>query len=586
MRKLRGISATLYAIVAILLFGTDLVFFSVYGDQFNQMIFGIAYDDTTAILITIWKEYHPLLFLAMALPLIFGNLWLVKRWLAYTPPLFSWGSNAKSFAPRLGLGFMVFLFMTAAVRGGTLWGEPIRLKHAFVVDDLFLNRSVVNPFTALRYTLKAKLQLEKGAALASFWPSKKIDDALNFEREQRGEAPANSNNMDLALSTVAQGHAGSKPRHIFMMLMESHSGWTVMPAYRDIGLSPKFSELAEHGIYFPNFLPAGSGTIGSMSALLTGMPDAGLNINYEHSSQQSYPSALAANMKRLGYKTRFFYGGYLSWQRLDTFAHNQGFDEVYGGGNMSAGHHTNEWGVDDKYLYDFVLKTVDDDTPSFNFILSTSNHPPYDLDLDALGFPVKALPAELHPTKSDTLKVLGHLWYADQQAGRFVHRAEKKLKQPLFAITGDHTARLQINFPGNNVVEHTAVPFILYGPKVLPESGVMKKTAGAHMDVPATLIELAADKGYRYTHYGENLLSKQSPSYGFGWQFIIGENYIANDAERYSVYGLTGHSRPAQKPDLSAAVTRFNALKALSWYRVKKGAMLPNKAVQTAATDP
>jgi len=585
VHKLRAISARLYAVLAILIFGVDLVFFSVYGDQFNQMIFGIAYDDTTAILITIWKEYHPLLFLAVALPLILANLWLVGRWLAYTPPLLRWGNSVRAFAPRLGVGFMVFLFMAAAVRGGTLWGEPIRLKHAFVVDDLFLNRSVVNPFTALRYTLKIKFELEKGAALASFWPSQKINEARDFELTQRGQGQSTGTDLDRDLSTTAQGHSGAKPRHIFMLLMESHSGWTVMPAYRDIGLSPQFSALAEKGIYFPNFLPAGSGTIGSMNALITGMPDAGLNINYEATASTPYPSSLAANMKRLGYTTRFFYGGFLSWQRLDSFAQHQGFDEVYGGGNMSAGVHTNEWGVDDKYLYDFILKTVNDDTPSFNFILSTSNHPPYDLDLDALGFPVKTLPAALRPTKAETLKVLGHLWYADQQAGRFVQRAEHQLHRPLFAITGDHTARLRINFPGDNVVEQTAVPFILYGPGVLPESGVMKKTAGAHMDIPATLIELAAEPGYRYTHYGQNLLHKTSPSYGFGWQFIIGEDFIASDAERYSVYGLAGRGKPHTRPDLSEAHTRYNALKALSWYRVKKGASLPAPPARTAAAN-
>ena len=573
---LRGFSARLYAIIAILIFGVDLVFFGVYGDQFNQMVFGIAYDDTTAILLTIWKEYHPLIFLGIAVPLILANLWLIRRWLAYTPSFIpNLRQDFRTLFSRIAIGFVVFMFMVAAVRGGTLWGEPIRLKHAFVVDDMFLNRSVVNPFTALRYTFKVKLQLEKGAALESFWPSKKIDEALSFELKQRGkDLPANTD-LDQALTTQSHGHAGAKPRHIFMMLMESHSGWTVMPAYRDIGLSPQFSALADKGIYFPNFLPAGSGTIGSMNTLITGLPDAGLNINYQQSAQTPYPSALAANMKRLGYKTRFFYGGFLSWQRLDSFAQNQGFDEIYGGGNMSAGVHTNEWGVDDKYLYDFILKTVDDDTPSFNFILSTSNHPPYDLDLGALGYPLKELPAPLKATKDETVKVLGHLWYADQQAGRFVHEAEKLLDKPLFAITGDHTARLRVSFPGDNVVEQTAVPFILYGPTVLSESGVMKTTAGAHQDIPATLIELAADSGYRYTAFGQNLLGKKSPSYGYGWEFIIGENFIANDAERYSVYGLASAAHPEHKPDLSNMLTRFNALKALSWYRVKKGPTLP-----------
>jgi phosphoglycerol transferase MdoB-like AlkP superfamily enzyme len=560
-QRLRGLSARLYAVLAIL-------------------VFGIVHDDTKAILVTIWKEYHPLLFLSIALPLILANLWLIRRWLAYTPTLLHRGYNLGALAPRLGIGFMIFLLMAAAVRGGTLWGEPIRLKHAFVVDDLFLNRSVVNPFTALRYTLKVKFELEKGAALAQFWPSQKIEEALAYELQQRGPVQADTTDIDLALTAQAQGHTGAKPRHIFLLLMESHSGWTVMPAYRHIGLSPQLSALANEGIYFPNFLPAGSGTIGSMNTLITGLPDTGLNINYEATAQQPYPSAIAANMKRLGYTTRFFYGGFLSWQRLDSFAMNQGFDEVYGGGNMSAGVHTNEWGVDDKYLFDFILNTVDDATPSFNFILTTSNHPPYDLDLEALGYPLKQLPGPLRATKSETLKVLGHLWYADRQAGHFVRAAEKQLSRSLFAITGDHTARLRIGFPHDNVVEHSAVPFILYGPNVLPESGVIKKTAGAHLDVPPTLIELAAKSGYPYSRYGEDLLRKTGP--GLGWGFIIGEDFIANDTERYSVFGLADGAKPAPHPDLRASLTRLNALKALGWYRVKKGSALP----ETTAASP
>lgn len=574
--KLRALSAGLFAVLSILIFGIDLVFFSVYGDQFNQMIFGIAHDDTLAILITIWKEYHPLLFLGIALPLIFLNLRLLRRWLAYEPAWLHRGGQLRRPATRLAVALMLLLAMTAAVRGGTLWGEPIRLKHAFIVNDLFLNRSVVNPFAALRYTLKVKLQLEKGAALKRFWPSEKISEALQYELKQRHTGPQPGNDLDQLLSVSGGGQARQRPRHIFLLLMESHSGWTVMPAYRQIGLSPEFSALADEGIYFPNFLPAGSGTIGSMNTLITGLPDAGLNINYEPTAQTPYPSAIAANMKRLGYTTRFFYGGFLSWQRLDSFARHQGFDEVYGGGDMSAGQHTNEWGVDDKYLFDFVLDRVEPQTPSFNFILSTSNHPPYDLDLEALGYHLKdELPAPLSATKANTVKVLGHLWYADMQAGRFVRRAARQLEQSLFAITGDHTARLQIRFPGDGVAEQSAVPFILYGPEVLGETAGLRQTAGAHLDIPATLIDLAAPPGFRYPTYGRNMLDKETPSYGFGWKFIVGEDFIANDDRDYRLFSLPGHPAPAANAELAPEVTRFNALKALGWYRVKKGPQLP-----------
>ncbi len=576
LTQLRGISARIYIIIAFIIFGADIIYFDEYGDQFDNHIFGIAHDDTKAILITVWKEYHPLLLLAIVTPLIFANLYLIRRWLSYTPPpLHTLLAKLQRLPVRAFTGVVIFFFLVAMVRGGSLSGEPIRLKHAFVVDDMFLNRTVLNPFSALRYTIKTRLALETGSALKQFWPDENLGNAINLVRQHRGQPPYHGNSIDEGLSVTTQGPHGNKPKHIFLMLMESHSGWTVMPAYRHLGLSPELSKLADEGIYFPNFLPASSGTIGSMNALITGHPDAGLNINYETTALSPYGSSIAQIMQQLGYKTRFFYGGFISWQRLDSFAKNQGFEEIYGGGAMSAGTRTNEWGVDDKFLFDFILNKVDSETPSFNFILTTSNHPPFDLPLDELGYHIKdQLPAPLKATKEETVKVLGHLWYADQQAGRFVRAAEKKLNQSLFAITGDHSARLQIRFPGDSVVEQTAVPFILYGPDVLNES-TTKTTAGSHIDIVPTLVELAAAKDKNYPTFGQNMLQQQGHSIGLGWQYLIGENFIANDAEGYGIFALAGGTRPASKPELREERSYYNALRALSWQRIKKGEQLP-----------
>ena len=51
--------------------------------------------------------------------------------------------------------------------------------------------------------------------------------------------------------------------------------------------------------------------------------------------------------------------------------------------------------MSDEQLFDFVLRTVKDETPSFNVILTASNHPPFDLDVWAKGFPLRAMPPEL-----------------------------------------------------------------------------------------------------------------------------------------------------------------------------------------------
>jgi len=569
-RALRLLSWRLFVLLALFLFAVDLVYVDEYGDQFNQTLFGLVHDDTEAILITIWKGYHPLpillgvgLLSALVLhrftPWLTRELELCRRLRALRSPI----------TRTLALVAILLLYI-AMGRGGTLWGEPIRLKHAFVAEELFLNRCAVNPFTALRLALETHQQLQAGGGLELLWPSGDLQQALVRVAGQPG------NDIDQALTQLARGHTGPAPKHLFVLLMESHSGWTVMPAWRDIGLSPQLAALAEQGLYFPHTLPASSGTIGSMNALIAGLPDAGLHINYEPRSTTPYPSALAAIFKRLGYRSRFFYGGYLSWQRLDSFAIAQGFDELYGGGHMSAGAQTNEWGVADAVLFDFVLSTLRKapDTPSINFILTTSNHPPYDLDLEALGYPVKALPETLTITKEETLKVLGHLWYADREAGRFVRNAEAALPGSLFALTGDHTARLQVRFPGDNVFEQYAVPLIFYGPRVIPQAATLSRPA-SHQDLVATLVGLSAPAGFPYVSFGHDLLAGPDPKVAQGFKLMIGEDWIATTSEPPQLFslGLEGEG-PAPGTWLTQARDLHQALLALSWQRVKHGSAL------------
>ncbi len=563
LKTIRKWIALLFLLITIPILGADIIFFDEYGDQFNQHMFGIVHDDTTAILITIWKSYHPLWFLSG----VGLSLWLLIRvlkwWIAYTPQVVSITLNRPL---TILVGTIGFLAFAAMLRGGTLWGEPIRLKHAFIVNDIFLNRTVLNPYSALRFTLQEKMLLESGSALETIWPDS-IPEALSVINPN-----GHGKTIDQWLSTESQGSPYPKPKHIFMVLMESQSGWPVLPRYREIGLSPQLSRLADHGIYFPNFLPSGSGTIPSLNALIAGLPDNGLNINYEPKSLKPYPYGIGTIMQSLGYQTNFFYGGYLSWQRLDTYALNQGFDTIHGGGMMSSnGEMTNEWGVDDSILFDYIINTIDPDKPSFNFILTTSNHPPYDLDLDALGYPVKALPPPLEATKDETIKVLGHLWYADQQIGRFTERVQKRLPYSLFAFTGDHTARLQIRFEQPNVFEQSAVPFILYGPNIIGNEGRLIDTPGSHIDIASTLFELIAPKGMPYAHFGEDLLSPNADDYAFGHQLIGARNYVATDNEQPMPFPLPfGKYQQPDKTTLIQLRKHAQALKAVSWSRVRE----------------
>lgn len=566
--KLRNALAKIFAVVSIPLLAADVVYFIEYGDHFDQRIFALFYDDTQAILITLWKEYHPVAFLAVTL--IIGTLqwFLLKAWINYTPA-FSESIKHQLHTPprRYAGGLLLFLLLASSARGGLPWGEPVQLKHAFVSNDNTLNRVVIDPFTALYTAIENKVKLESSIALKELWPSQDLHDALQVVRSYRGQDEYQGNNIDEGLTIQTSGHQ-TKPRHIFLLILESHSGWTVMPEHRALGFSPNLSELAQAGIYFPNFVPISSGTIGTINTLISGLPDVHLNTNYANSASEPYATGLATQMHKQGYTTRFYYGGLLGWQRLDRFVKDQGFDEVYGGGQMNAGTDINEWGVDDEYLFRFVEQTVNDDQPSFNVIMTTSNHAPFDLDLDAIGYPYKELPETLKATRPETLKVLGHLWYTDQQAGKFVKQTESKLEKPLYVITGDHTARLAIQFEKDTTLKHSAVPLILYGPAVLARTG-QAPAVGSMLDVPATLINLVADKNFNFSSFGRDLLAKPRQEVAMGWRSLLKNRELLNTKrlEKTKVYGNDGES-------LKVAMKYYKALQALAWYRIKRGNIL------------
>lgn len=583
LQKLRQWWLQLYIVLVIPLLGADLVFFNEFGDQFNMRIFGIIHDDTEAILITIWKEYSPIPFLLISGFIIWGASHLGRRWLGYE---INWRRLfmrplSEKWAIRFAIGVVCFIFMIAMMRGGLLWGEPIRLKHAFVTDDLFLNRTVVNPISSLRFTINEKMELDSDRGLSRLWPSDDIQDAATTvynHRHGRTTAPVRFNNLDALLQQTTTGKINKPAKHIFLLLLESHSGWTVMPQYRELGFSPQLGVIASKGIYFPNFLASGVGTIPTVNSIFSGMPEIGLNTNYEIESLKPYPTGIATLMKQLGYKTRLFYGGYLGWERLDQFAPNQGFDELHGGGKMSlGGKETNEWGVDDKHLFDYIMDSIDPDIPSFNFILTTTNHPPFDIDLEAAGFPISKIPAELKATKKGTLPRLGHLWYADQQAGGFINRAQDKFDDSLFAITGDHTARAQLRFPGNNLLEPTAVPLIIYGPDLIDKQSRTVKSGGSHIDIAPTLVNMVAPAGHKFSSFGIDMLQKGGDDYGLGAGNIIGSTFLKGDNPAAKINNIEDAEEAPNPTSVARAQDYFQALKALSWWRIKRGAQLPQQ---------
>jgi phosphoglycerol transferase MdoB-like AlkP superfamily enzyme len=566
--RVRGAFGAVFIVVTAFAWVVTFGYFKEYNEQFNYLIFNLYYDDAGAILKTIWADYHPLLALSLIGAVSALSLGLKKRF----PGKSAVSSETLAARPftllsRALLGLVILTLLVAASRG-SIGRRPAQRKDAAVTKDAFLNKAVVNPYFSFLYAVQDHAQQTGLAGLESYLPDRDVRKAA----QELFKNPAALADLDAYLARHAAGPKSVPPRHVFLVVMESYDAWPFLDKYALLGLTHSLSELGRNGLHFRNFVPASDGTMQSLTAIITGIPYSQVEINYQRTALQPYPSSLFETFRRLGYRTRLFYGGYLSWQRFGDFARDQGAEEIYGAPHMSKGAATHEWGVDDEYLFDFILKTVPDDRPSFNLIMTTSYHPPYNVDIRAKGFPLDRVPGGIAPLFDDTtsLRMLGHLWYSDKCIGEFVKKAESGLTRPLFALTGDHFGRKFIN-ARPEFFERSGVPFILYGKETLRGVTMPQGAAGAHIDIGPTLVELAAPRGFTYYSVGRDLIAPRKDFLGIGWFRVIGKDFILDLAGTPQFHPLPGTALPKSLPDVNELRATFNRAYGIGWSRVKQG---------------
>lgn len=527
IQKYRRFLGGVFTLLTTLMYITSIEYFREYKDVFNQFLFGWFYDDKLAILKTIYNEHHVVLN-AILLCII---LLLYTKASAYF--MCSIKNNTKNNAKtpqyslihKITLTTIIILFYLIAFRA-SIGRRPIQQKDAGITTDAFLNKLIISPYSSLKYA---------------------IDDY--YDINQLGNSNANLSTHDIQivaqkffntdkqystlikyLEKTAKGSSLPRPKHIFLIVGESLDAWPLQDQYSNLQLTPNLNNSITNGIYFKYFLPYSDGTMTTLNSIITGIPDARMHINYQKSSYTPYLTSITTQFKKLGFKLQFFYGGYLSWQRVGDFANDQGFDAVYGAAHINNWQHTNEWGVDDKTLFNFIISTMQAaTTPTFNIIMTTSNHPPFSVNLEQEGF-YKTNIAKLASQYSANinLKELGHIWYADKTIGEFIKKIIAIDKTALFAITGDHFGRRHIaNHP--SLFETSAVPLIIYSDKIKNYlHPATNSIAGSQLDLGATLIELVAPRGFTYYAMGDNLLASRKFNAGLGQDKIITPDFIAS----------------------------------------------------------
>jgi Sulfatase len=563
--------AAIALVLTVIITGIDIGYVAEYGSQFDQFLLGIIFDDFGAIVITIWRTYPVVWALLGMIALNLGLVWLLLRWLRHPFIAVDPARTRPAVWACVLFGVVLTALLVTGSRG-SLGRRPAQEMAAAISPDPFINTLTPTPIHALKIAFTRYRELQKGNGLRVFLPDGNLTKAGDLVLPGH----AAGSDIDRWTERTAPG-AAVRPKHVFLLVLESYDGWSFATPYRSLGLVDGVRDLGKNGVLLTSFVSASGGTILSLSALLTGLPDAGVQTAYQPSARAPFPTSPAPIFKQLGYRTRFFYSGYLSWQRLGDFCRAQGFEDVFGGGSIDGGKSGNEWGVDDEQLLNYVATHVPDDTPSFNVILSTSYHPPFDVDVYGKGFPLKHIPPDLAERYDGnvTMSMFGHHWFSDRVASRFIRAFEERTPGCLFALTGDHWSRRFLNgtptWP-----EKSLMPLLLYGPQVLAKVPTPTRIAGGHLDIAPTLIDLCAPAGFAYHSLGENILA---PTRGLGFSntSVVGPDFIAEMGAQVHIHPLPDRAPPVNPPDPDYLRRLHQSWHALGWWRLMKGNQIEEK---------
>jgi phosphoglycerol transferase MdoB-like AlkP superfamily enzyme len=279
----------------------------------------------------------------------------------------------------------------------------------------------------------------------------------------------------------------SKPKNIIMISVESLSA-EFMDSYGGTkGLTPELDKLGKAGMKFDRMFATGTRTVRGLEALSLGTPPIPGQAIVRRPAHD-HLSTMGELLKHQGFATFFFYGGFGYFDNMNAY---------YAANNYRVVDRTdipkdkvgfeNVWGVADEYLFDHVIRTLDDkgekgtqDKPFFAQIMTTSNHRPYTYPAGRIDIP--------SPGGRD-----GAVKYTDYAIGKFIKDASKKpwFKDTLFVIVADHCA----SAAGKTRLPVTGyhIPLIFYAPGLLKPA--VFSPVVSQIDIAPTLMEVLGKNG-------------------------------------------------------------------------------------------
>lgn len=508
---IRKVWGALITIIFAIAFFARIPYFEIFNSGFNIMLINGAHDDWGAILDTAVNEYGLLWRLPLAIVTAAGLVLLLFKLLkSKTRPADIKTNYQLYFYIAKVVIILPILFVFVRYGGAFNYANSINWESAERLKSAFLNENILDDGQACYRVYKISKE------------QKKLTDVNITPEEIRRDITILGGNPDANtieqafMRQVAAPKLAIQPDNVVVILGESYALWPMLPKYQAMGLADEALRMAnsDNSCQTSLMLAHGSGTMPAVNGFVTGLAEAGIT---EETMPESYKSQYATGigkiMKEAGYKTVFWYGGMPSWRDIKNYVLAQNFDECYCASDF---HYEggNAWGCPDKTLFNRVYEYIDEHPKqkTFHLILTTSNHPPYTINVDSEGFDrekvLRNLPDNID-ADDETINELGHIWYADMAIGSFVRQTEKLKPDTLFVVTGDHAERFTFSKDVDDKT-YSAIPCIIYGQGV-QKNWLKNDATGCAMQILPTLAEIVGKPNMQYSSILPSLFTNNQP---------------------------------------------------------------------------
>ena len=536
------------ALVSVLFVTASLVnlhYFGFYKTPIDPVVFGFFEDDTKAIVQTIWSDFPVVTTLLVLVGLSWAAVAVRRRLYARL----SQGLNQAIAQRRLPvlatlLGVLLALFLLVLTTKGTLRAMALGRQNVSVTTSQFLNDMVPNGVIALKFAWDARRESQNLSdpllGLRRLGYATPMDAARALGLPVQDEAELRR--FLLPPSSVAATAApAAKHKNLLFFLMESWSAEPFLyhgPTFDVLGrLAPTLSQAC----HFSNFDSAQPGTHPALEALLFSTPITPLTLGPQ--GKTPIPWSIPLVLRQAGYRTVFVTSARAGWRELDRVLKTQGFDEVVDASHLKASYPEATlgiWGVWDSYVFRYLSERLKQPSaqPLFVFVLTATNHPPYDL------------PPEYQRVTRDQARWGGErnadtLWpnidsyhYATDLLGGLVQevRSGSLRHSTVLAATGDHNVR-SFGLYATPQRRHLfgQVPFVIWDEGLA--CGPQQRQPASHRDMFPTLLPLlGVTQGYVQT--GRNLLADPARQTPPSWQLPLSVTYYGTARNRQGSWSL------------------------------------------------